>query len=167
MTNPATPTTPEDFDALLRNVLGENNQPPAPLDCILTFPLDQVRSAAQHASTATEHALGPDDHDAHPRLWLIKGDGIFLMSNGINHKPNTRDPKGGWRHIVFADNWGPGTNPSTVLGDDLHETLDLTHPVDDGPTLIELLREHPTHATRFLLHLSHDNEGLTLTMTTE
>ncbi|WP_256098642.1 hypothetical protein [Streptomyces agglomeratus] len=38
-----TPITPEDFDALLRDVLGENYQPPAQQDCILTFP--STRSA--------------------------------------------------------------------------------------------------------------------------
>ncbi|MEU6293060.1 hypothetical protein [Streptomyces sp. NPDC046988] len=159
---------PEYFAALLREVLGENYQPPAQQDCILTFPLDQVRSAAEHAVTATKHALGPGDPDARPRLWWIKGDGTFLMSNGIDNSPNARDDKGHWRHIAFADNWGPGTDPSTVLGgDDLHETLDLTHPVDDGPALIELLRNAPDHATRFLLHIAHDDEGMALTMTTE
>ncbi|MFH8260535.1 hypothetical protein [Streptomyces roseolus] len=167
MTNPTTPTTPEDCDALLRNVLGDTYQPPARQDCTLTFPLDQVRSAAEHAVTATEHALGPGDPDARPRLWWIKGDGTYLMSNGIDDGPNSRDDKGHWRHIAFADNWGPGTDPSTILGgDDLHETFDLTQPLDDGPTLIDMLRNAPTCATRFLLHITYDDQGMDLAMTT-
>ncbi|MFF3959676.1 hypothetical protein ACFYY1_41880 [Streptomyces sp. NPDC001890] len=168
MTNPITPITPEDFDALLREVLGENCHPSAEQDCTLTFPLDQVLNAAEHAITATEHALGPGDTDARPRLWWIKGDGTYLMSNGIDNTPNARDENGHWRHICFADTWGPGTDPSTVLGgDDLHETLDLTQPRDDGQPLIHLLRTAPDHATRFLLHITHDDEGMALAMTTK
>lgn len=168
MTDPTAPATPEDFDALLREVLGEDYQPPARQNCTLTFPLDKVRAAAEHAITATHHALGPGDPDTRPRLWWIKGDGTYLMSNGIYNAPSTRDADGNWHHITYADNWGPGTDLSPVLGgDDLHETLDLTRPLDDGPTLIELLRDPPAHATRFLLHISHDDESMALTMTTE
>lgn len=166
------PTTPEECQALLREILGENYQPPAHQDCTLTFPLDQVRAAAEHAIAATDHAPGPGETDTRPRLWWIKGDGTFLMSNGIDHTPNAHDDEGHWHHIAFADNWGPGTDPSTILGgDDLHETLDLTHPDGDddgdGPALIELLRDAPDHATRFLLHITHDDDGMALTMTTE
>lgn len=163
------PNTPEDFNALLREVLGENYQPPARQDCTLTFPLDQVLTAAEHAIAATKHAIGPGDTDTHPRLWWIKGDGTFLMSNGIDNTPNTRDDNGHWRHIVFADTWGPGTDPSTILGgDDLHETLDLTHPHTNGDQpLIDMLRTATAgNATHFLLHVTHDDEGMQLTMTT-
>ncbi|MFJ3575926.1 hypothetical protein [Streptomyces rubiginosohelvolus] len=168
------PTTPEECQALLREVLGDNYQPPAHQDCTLTFPLDQVRAAAEHAINATEHAPGPGETDTRPQLWWIKGDGTFLMSNGTD-RPNTRDSNGHRQHIVFAETWGPGTDPSTILGgDDLHETLDLTHPDTDthtgtdgdGPALIELLRDAPDHATRFLLHITHDDDGMALTMTT-
>ncbi|MFI1701421.1 hypothetical protein ACH419_36450 [Streptomyces bobili] len=165
MTNP---TAPEDFDALLRDVLGANYQPPARQDCTLTFPLTKVRSIAELTITARKHALGPGDTDTAPRLWWIKGDGTFLMSNGIGNTPNTRDADGHWRHIVYADHWGPDTDPSTVLGgDDLHETLYLTQPLPDGQTLIDMLRTAPDHATRFLLHVTHDDDGMQLTMTTK
>ncbi|MFJ5635233.1 DUF3085 domain-containing protein [Streptomyces goshikiensis] len=163
MTNP---TTPEDFNTLLRDVLGQSYQPPAQQDCTLTFPLDQVRSAAEHAITATNH-LGLGDPDACPRLWWIKGDGTYLMSNGIDNSPNARDDKGNRRHVAFADNWGPGTDPSTILGgDDLHETFDLTQPLDNGSSLIDMLRTAPDHATRFLLHITYDDQGMELAMTT-
>ncbi|MEU6547890.1 hypothetical protein [Streptomyces sp. NPDC046859] len=165
---PTTPATPEDFDVLLRDVLGEDHQPPARRSCTLVFPLDRVRSVAELAVAAREHALGPGETDARPRLWWIKGDGTFLMSNGITATPNTRDADGSWHHIVYADGWGPGTDPSTVLGsEDLHETLDLTQPLPDGPRVIDLLRTAPDEATRFLLHVTHDGEdgGLVLTTT--
>ncbi|MER7000706.1 hypothetical protein [Streptomyces sp. NPDC000410] len=164
MTNP---TTPEGCDALLREVLGNAYQAPAEQNCTLTFPLHQVRSIAEHAIAARKHALGPGDTDARPRLWWIKGDGTYLMSNGIDNTPNARDENGHWYHIAFTDNWGPGTDPSTILGgDDLHETLDLTHPLDDDQTLIDILRTAPDHATHFLLHITYDDEGMLLTMTT-
>ncbi|WP_247689338.1 DUF3085 domain-containing protein [Streptomyces sp. RK62] len=60
--------------------------------------------------------LSPGEADARPRLWWIKGDGTFLMSNGITAAPNTRAADGSWHHIVYADGWGPATDPSTVLG---------------------------------------------------
>ncbi|MCX4681358.1 DUF3085 domain-containing protein [Streptomyces sp. NBC_01433] len=163
------PGTPEYFDALLREVLGDAYRPTAKQDCTLTFPLDQVLSAAEHAIAAPKHALGPGDTDAHPRLWWIKGDGTFLMSNGIDNTPNARDEKGHWRHIAFADTWGPGSDPSTVLGgDDLHETLDLTTTPGDGPALIDMLRTATAdNATHFLLHIAYDDEGMQLTMTTK
>ncbi|MGW3932952.1 hypothetical protein ACWECC_33395 [Streptomyces microflavus] len=162
------PGTPEYFDALLQEVLGDAYQPTAKQDCTLTFPLDQVLAAAEHAIAAPEHALGPGDTDTHPRLWWIKGDGTFLMSNGIDNTPNARNDKGHWRHTAFADTWGPGTYPSTILGgDDLHETLDLTRPQGDGQILIDMLRTAAAdNATRFLLHVAHDDEGMKLTMTT-
>ncbi|MGW0889371.1 hypothetical protein ACWDYA_14590 [Micrococcus luteus] len=168
MTHPTAPTTPEDFGALLREVCGTNHRPTNRQDCTLSFPLAKVRSIAELAIAARKHALGPGDPDARPRLWWIKGDGTFLMSNGIDHTPNTRDANGHWNHIVYADNWGPDTDPSTVLGtEDLHETLDLTQPFDDGQLLIDMLRTAPDHATRFLLHVTHDAEGMALTMTTK
>ncbi|MET7490538.1 DUF3085 domain-containing protein [Streptomyces sp. NPDC005538] len=168
MTNPTAPTTPEDFSALLREVLGANHQPPAHHDCTLAFPLDKVRSIAELAIAARKHALGPGDPDARPRLWWIKGNGTFLMSNGIDNTPHTHDADGQWHHIVYADKWGPDTDPSPILGgDDLHETLDLTQPLDDGQLLIDMLREAPDHATRFLLHITHDDEGMLLSMTTQ
>ncbi|MCZ1011975.1 DUF3085 domain-containing protein [Streptomyces lydicus] len=161
------PTTPEDFNALLREVLGDTYQPPTQQNCTLTFPLDRVRSAAEHALAAADHALGPGDTDARPHLWWIKGDGTFLMSNGIDNTPAARDDNGHWRHIAYADTWGPGTDPSPLLGgDDLHETLDLTQPLDEGQTLIDILRTAPTHATHFLLHVTYDDDGMLLTMTT-
>ncbi|MER6433764.1 hypothetical protein ABT272_39560 [Streptomyces sp900105245] len=89
------------------------------------------------------------------------------MSNGIRRTPNTRDPHGHWPHIVYADGWGPGTQPSTLLGNDHHETLDLTHSTD-GPPLITVLRTaHTNGATRCLLHLTHTATALHLTLTTE
>lgn len=167
MTEPTAPTTPEDFDVLLREVLGEDYQAPARQNCTLVFPLEKVRSIAELAVAAREHAIGPGDPDARPRLWWIKGDGIFLMSNGSDNIPNTRDADGNWHHIVYAHGWGPGSDPSTVLGsEDIHETLDLTEPFPDGQTLIDMLRTAPDDATRFLLHITHDDEGMTLTMTT-
>ncbi|WP_327411211.1 DUF3085 domain-containing protein (plasmid) [Streptomyces sp. NBC_01281] len=161
------PTTPEECDALLREVLGDAYQPPAHQDCTITFPLHHVQTAAEHAAAAPHHALGPGETATRPRLWWIKSDGILLMSNGVYRTRNTRDADGRWSHIVYADDWGPGTDPSTILGgDDLNESLDLTQPpTHGGPALIELLRTAPEDATRFLLQVTHTDDGMNLTMT--
>ncbi|MFE5219329.1 MULTISPECIES: DUF3085 domain-containing protein [unclassified Streptomyces] len=165
---PADVAVSESFDVLLREVLDETSRRPTPdPDCTLTFDLGKVLTAAEHALNSTRHALGPGDTRAYPALWWISGDGTYLMSNGIRRTPNTRVPHGHWPHIVYADGWGPDTQPSTLLGDDHHETLDLTHSTD-GPPLITLLRTaHTDGATRCLLHLPATATALQLTLTTE
>lgn len=162
------PGTPDHSDALPHEVLGDAHRATTDRSRTLVFPLHKVCYAAEHAIAAPRHALGPGDTNARPRLWWIKGDGTFLMSNGITNTPNTHDEKGHWRHIVYADNWGPGTDPSTLLGsDDHHETLDLTRPHGDGPPLLAMLRTAAADgATRFLLHVTHNDEGTQLTTTT-
>ncbi|RNG12960.1 DUF3085 domain-containing protein [Streptomyces botrytidirepellens] len=167
MTNPT--INPEDFNAILREVLTENAPTTTtPHTHTLAFPLHKVLAAAEHATAAPKHALGPRDTDPGPRLWWINGDGIYLMSNGIYNTPNTHDETGHWRHIAHADNCGPGTDPSTVLGGDgLHETLDLTHAPADGQPLINTLRTAATGgATRFLLHITYNDNNRLLTTAT-
>ncbi|MFF9158345.1 hypothetical protein ACF1AB_39665 [Streptomyces sp. NPDC014846] len=166
---PADGAVSDPFAALLREVLDETSPQATPdPGCTLTFDLGKVLTAAEHALNSLRHALGPGDSRARPALWWISGDGTYLMSNGIRRTPNSRDTHGHWPHIVYADGWGPGTQPSTLLRDDHHETLDLTHSSSDGPPLITLLRTaHTNGATRCLLHLTHTANALQLTLTPE
>ncbi|WP_327391328.1 hypothetical protein OG728_39505 (plasmid) [Streptomyces microflavus] len=166
MTNP---TTPDETNALLTDVLGAAHQPAARQNCTLTFPLTHVLTAAEHAMAAPQHALGPGETHPQPCLAWIKSDGVFLMSNGQG-LTNTRDTHGQWTHIVHAQDWGPGTHPHTILGgDDIHETIHLTTTDDaTGRPLIDTLRTAAAYgATHFILEVTYDNDGQLLTMITQ
>ncbi|WP_440581215.1 DUF3085 domain-containing protein [Streptomyces sp. PT19] len=132
----------------------------------LVFPLAKVLAAAEHAATADKHKLGSGETEAAPRLWWVKDDGTFLMSNGQD-PTDTRADNG---RLVHADGWGPGTNARTILGgDDFRQSIDLTTPVfEDGTTLLGMLRAAAAEgATRFLLKATFDNTYMDLTYITE
>ncbi|GAA5605756.1 DUF3085 domain-containing protein [Streptomyces griseus] len=135
----------------------------------LTFPLAPVLAAAEHAAAANEHKLGYAETHAAPRLWWVKDDGTYLMSNGQD-PTDTRDDNGRLPHVVHADNWGPGTDARSILGgDDFRESIDLTTPAhEDSTTLLGMLRQAATTgATRFLLTFAFDDTHMELTYITE
>ncbi|MFF7953645.1 DUF3085 domain-containing protein [Streptomyces griseorubiginosus] len=135
----------------------------------LTFPLDKVLAAAEHATAAPEHKLGYGETEAAPRLWWVKSDGTYLMSNGV-HPDDTTDADGRLTHVVYADGWGPGTDARSILGgDDFRQSIHLTHPLDeDGTTLLDMLRQAATDgATRFLMEATFDDTNMELTYITE
>ncbi|MGW9033228.1 DUF3085 domain-containing protein [Streptomyces sp. NPDC055722] len=141
-------------------------------DCTLTFPLAEVFAAAKHAVTAPKHRLAYDDDldgvEPHPQLWWVKDDGTYLMSNGT-HPDDKRGPNGRLPHVVYADNWGSGTDPRSILGgDDFSHPIDLlTRENDDAPTVLDVLRDGIAAGdTRFLLKITHDEEGMLLSMST-
>ncbi|MER7195762.1 DUF3085 domain-containing protein [Streptomyces flaveolus] len=162
---PNTPTTPTGIDiaAVLDDVM--NNTAHGTKKCLLVFPLDQVLAAAEHANTATGHKLGYGETAPAPRLWWVKDQGTYLMSNG-----ETRDASGRLPHAVYADGWGPDTDARSVLGgDDFRESLGLTTPLfEDGTTLLGMLREATaTGGTRFLLKAKFNDEYMDLTYSVE
>ncbi|MFD7956047.1 DUF3085 domain-containing protein [Streptomyces ardesiacus] len=135
----------------------------------LAFPLAKVLAAAEHAAAADKHKLGYGEDEAAPRLWWVKDDGTYLMSNGQD-PTDTRDDNGRLPHVVYADGWGPGTDARSILGgDDFRESIDLTTPVfEDGTTLLGMLREAADHgATRFLLKAAFDDTYMDLTYITK
>ncbi|MFE0437251.1 DUF3085 domain-containing protein [Streptomyces nigra] len=159
--------------------LRDQHQPPAgrrhgqhcprERNCTLVFPLDRVLAAAECAAAADTHKLGYGETGAAPRLWWVKDDGTYLMSNGQD-PTGTRDDNGRLPHVVHADGWGPGTDARSVLGgDDFRESLDLATPVfEDGTTLLGMLREANTQdATRFVLKATFDDTSMELTYITE
>ncbi|MGW3390513.1 DUF3085 domain-containing protein [Streptomyces cinereoruber] len=137
-------------------------------NCTLVFPLSKVLASAEHALAAPKHALGYGETEAAPRLWWVKDEGTYLMSNGQD-PTDTRDEDGRLPHVVHADGWGPGTDARSILGgDDFRESIDLTTPLDDGTTLLDLLRTATTEgATRFLLQATFTDHYMTLTYITE
>ncbi|MFH8582230.1 DUF3085 domain-containing protein [Streptomyces zaomyceticus] len=158
---PATSTNPL-LDVVMANTArGEKNAK-------LVFPLAKVLAAAEHAAAAPEHKLGYGETEATPRLWWVKDDGTYLMSNGQD-PTDTRDEDGRLPHVVHADGWGPGTDARSILGgDDFRESIDLTTPLDDGTTLLDLLRTATAEgATRFLLQAAFNDHYMTLTYITE
>ncbi|MET8816391.1 DUF3085 domain-containing protein [Streptomyces sp. NPDC004549] len=135
----------------------------------LVFPLDQVLAAAEHAAAADKHKLGYEETEAAPRLWWVKDDGTYLMSNGQD-PTDTCDENGRLPTVVHADGWGPGTDARSILGgDDFRQSIELTTPIfDDGTTLLGMLREAAADgATRFTLKTTFDDEYMDLTYITE
>ncbi|MFC9117890.1 DUF3085 domain-containing protein [Streptomyces sp. NPDC057092] len=151
------------LDVVMANTArGEKN-------CTLVFPLDRVLAAAEHAAAADKHKLGYGETEAAPRLWWVKDDGTYLMSNGQD-PTGPRDADGRLPTVVHADSWGPGTDARSVLGgDDFRESIDLTAPVfEDGTTLLGMLREaNADGATRFVLKATFDDTSMELTYITE
>lgn len=165
MTVPPIPDTSTNplLDVVTANTAyGEKN-------CTLVFPLAQVLAAAEHAAAAPEHKLGYGETEGLPRLWWVKDDGTYLMSNGQD-PTDTRDDDEYLPTVVHADGWGPGTDARSILGgDDFRQSIDLTTPLDeDGTTLLGLLRESADDdATRFLLKATFDDTYMNLTYITE
>lgn len=164
MTIPPIPDTSTNplLDVVIANTAyGEKN-------CTLVFPLAKVLAAAEHAAAADEHKLGYGETEALPRLWWVKSDGTYLMSNGQD-PADTRDEDGRLPHVVHADGWGPGTDARSILGgDDFRQSINLTTPLDDGSTLLDILRSAAAAgATRFLLKATFDDHYMNLTYITE
>ncbi|MGW3333102.1 hypothetical protein ACWDF9_21460 [Streptomyces rubiginosohelvolus] len=135
----------------------------------LTFPLAPVLAAAEHAAAATEHKLGGEETAAAPRLWWIKGDGTFLMSNGQD-PTDTPAKDDRLPTDVHADGWGPGTDARSVLGGDgFRQSIELTTPIfEDGTNLLDMLRQAAADgATRFMLEFAFDDTYMDLTYITE
>ncbi|MCX4826950.1 DUF3085 domain-containing protein [Streptomyces sp. NBC_01142] len=138
-------------------------------NCTLVFPLAKVLATAEHAAAADEHKRGYEETEAAPRLWWVKDDGTYLMSNGQD-PTDTRDDDGRLPTVVHAEGWGPGTDARSVLGgDDFRESIDLTTPLaDDNSTLLDMLRKAAADgATRFKLKAAFDDHYMNLTYITE
>ncbi|MEU1466090.1 DUF3085 domain-containing protein [Streptomyces sp. NPDC005727] len=156
---PATSTNPL-ADVIMANTAHGEKKP------TLHFPLAKVLAAAEHAAAAPAHKLGYGETTATPRLWWVKDDGTYLMSNGRYPTPHNRPAT-----TVHADGWGPGTDARSILGgDDFRQSIDLTAPLDDGTTttLLGMLRDAAAEgATRFTLKAVFDDHHMELTYITE
>ncbi|MFI1701433.1 DUF3085 domain-containing protein [Streptomyces bobili] len=138
-------------------------------NCTLVFPLAQVLAAAEHAAAADKHNLDDGETEAAPRLWWVKDDGTYFMSNGQD-PTDTRNDNEYRLTVVHAEGWGPGTDARSILGgDDFRESINLTTPVfEDGTTLLGMLRDAAANgATRFLLKATFDDHYMDLTYITE
>ncbi|MFC5905207.1 DUF3085 domain-containing protein [Streptomyces zhihengii] len=163
MTNPEIPAT--STHPLLDLVMADTAH--GEKKCTLDFPLDKVLATAEHAASADQHKLGYEEKEAAPRLWWVKDDGTYLMSNGkdpVGTRDADRLPT-----VVHAHGWGPGTDARSILGgDDFRKSIDLTTPLDeDTTTLLTMLRQAAAEgATCFLLKATLDEQHMTLTYIT-
>jgi hypothetical protein len=128
----------------------------------LVFPLPGVLLLAEHAVAATSHE--PSMHDVldgstpAPGLWLIGGDGVFLMSNGIGTPPDGNDAGG--LLVVYAEHYRTRAGWVAVAvqvgrADDIRMVLPL---LQAGPEQRVLHRELTTGAAaaagEFVVELS-------------
>ncbi|MBM9624734.1 DUF3085 domain-containing protein (plasmid) [Streptomyces zhihengii] len=135
--------------------------------CTLVFPLAEVLATAEHAAAADNHKLGYAETEVAPRLWWVKDDGTYLMSNGQD--PTDTRNADRLPTVVHAHGWGPGTDARSILGgDDFRKSIDLTTPLDeDTTTLLTMLRQAAAEgATCFLLKATLDEQHMTLTYIT-
>ncbi|MGF6884995.1 hypothetical protein ABIA39_003430 [Nocardia sp. GAS34] len=103
----------------------------------LRFPLRRVLDIAEHTAAATDHRPLYDQRPVRPALWWVKDDGTYLMSNAARTGDDAIQ-------VVYAEGWGPGTDPASLLGgDDFAELFDLHEPMDGntGDTLLDFLRK--------------------------
>ncbi|MFF8478696.1 DUF3085 domain-containing protein [Streptomyces sp. NPDC015414] len=155
---PATSTNPL-ADVITANTAHGEKKP------TLHFPLAKVLTAAEHAAAAPAHKLAYGETTATPRLWWVKDDGTYLISNGRYPTPHNRPAT-----TVHADGWGPGTDARSILGgDDFRQSIDLTAPLDDDTTtLLGTLRDAAAEgATRFTLKAVFNDHHMQLTYITE
>ncbi len=108
----------------------------------LVFPLPGVLLLAEHAVAATAHE--PSMHDVldgstpTPSLWLIGGDGVFLMSNGLGTPPEVTDAGG--MLVVYAEHYRTRADWVAVAvgigrGDDIRIVLPLLQATADQRVL--------------------------------
>jgi hypothetical protein len=95
------------------------------MEMLLRFPLAQTIMLAEHALSTPDHLREKDGRKA-PALWLVRADGIYLMSNGV---PGLRSNQLGCNLVLYAIGWGPGVldtdELSIIGGDDFMEHLEL------------------------------------------
>lgn len=119
----------------------------------LTFPIADVLANARHALDAPGHKPTfierEEGRTPGPRLWWVKDDGTYLMSNGEGDRPP----------VAYAEGYEPGTpdlwdrTRDACGGDDFVEPLiDLTGSfgqelVAAGPNARLVLKVHETSAT--------------------
>lgn len=116
--------TPDDFDTTDHRL----NE--------LRFPVREVLDLAERTAAATHHRPLHDQTAVRPALWWVKDDGTYLMSNAAI--TDTDDIT-----VVYAEQWGPGTDPASIVGgDDFAEPLELLEPGwgERGQTLLDFLR---------------------------
>lgn len=90
----------------------------------LTFQLDGLRRLVEHAEAAPQHAAAYQKPSAETPagLWLVKDQGIYLMSNGYPQLPIGEN-------TVYADGYGSDADWHAVQdaagGDDVCEDIPL------------------------------------------
>ena len=113
----------------------------------LVFKLKDLQPLIRHASNAPQHVMGyGTDRKPVPALFLVKDEGIYLMSNG---KPGliAKDSKN-HQQVVYAAGHAP--EDGWLGGDDFAETIEL-------PFFANVLRQGCTE-----IHITLTDTNMTL-----
>ncbi|MFD0432191.1 DUF3085 domain-containing protein [Streptomyces zhihengii] len=138
---------------------------PQPEEVHARLPLAEVLATAEHAAAADNHKLGYAETEVAPRLWWVKDDGTYLMSNGQD--PTDTRNADRLPTVVHAHGWGPGTDARSILGgDDFRKSIDLTTPSTKTPPPSSRCSAAAEGATCFLLKATLDEQHMTLTYIT-
>ncbi|MFD0432203.1 DUF3085 domain-containing protein [Streptomyces zhihengii] len=158
-TIPPTPTPPRPLTTRPRPT------PPTARRSARSSSLAEVLTA-EHAAAADNHKLGYAETEVAPRLWWVKDDGTYLMSNGQD--PTDTRNADRLPTVVHAHGWGPGTDARSILGgDDFRKSIDLTTPsTKTPPPPHDALQAAAEGATCFLLKATLDEQHMTLTYIT-
>lgn len=92
----------------------------------LTFDLDQVRPLVEHARASKKWGKTyGDDGPARPALWLVKDEGIYLMSNGIPPKLADGTVAAPYQVglVAYARGFDPTERDRMEVWDDAHEAV--------------------------------------------
>jgi hypothetical protein len=127
----------------------------------LVFPLAGVLLLAEHAIAVTSHE--PSMHDVladttpTPALWLVGGEGVFLMSNGIDTGPDDNGAAG--MLVVYAEHYRTRADwmavaAATGCADDIRIVLPLLQAASGQPILHqELVAGRAAGATHVVIDL--------------
>ena len=117
---------------------------------VLVFNLEQVAGLADHARNAPQNRMDfaqreekygedlmwepqPGEQDvAAPGLWLVKDEGIYLMSTGIYPEGHERAQPDGRAATAYAEGFDPRSRDRMDVWDDAHAAVggdDFSEPV--------------------------------------
>lgn len=100
----------------------------------LTFPIDdRFKSIVEHARQAKEHRPTYGQENPQPALWLVKDQGVYLMSNGapMQQNPNVENKKA---IVCYAKE----CDPTAKEFDDWYDASRRIMGGDDGCDALEL-----------------------------
>lgn len=105
----------------------------------LTFSAEEIRPLIEHARACTEHKPYYGEEATGPGLFLVKDEGIYLMSNGLpNDMVKRPAPNGNGEtdmcRVAYAKNFDPTERDRMEVWDDARAAVggdDFSEPIGD------------------------------------